>query len=109
MSEEDLLNKHVVIVANLEPTKLRGELSEGMLLAAEDEDKHVELIVCDDAKPGTKIITSETSHPKRTISFKEFLEVKFEVKNKKILANNLELTAEGKKLKVKSIKNGIIR
>ncbi len=29
-----LVGKHVVIVANLEPRKIRGELSEGMILAA---------------------------------------------------------------------------
>ncbi len=36
---EDLVGQTIVIVANLEPRKLRGEVSEGMLLAAtEDED-----------------------------------------------------------------------
>ncbi len=29
-----LVGKHVVIVANLEPRKIRGEISEGMILAA---------------------------------------------------------------------------
>lgn len=31
---EDLVGRNIVIVANLKPAKLRGELSEGMLLAA---------------------------------------------------------------------------
>jgi len=31
-----LVGKQVVIVANLEPRKIRGELSEGMILAASD-------------------------------------------------------------------------
>ncbi len=31
---QDLVGKQVVIVANLEPRKIRGELSEGMILAA---------------------------------------------------------------------------
>jgi methionyl-tRNA synthetase len=36
---EDLIGRTLIIVANLEPRKLRGEVSEGMLLAAtEDED-----------------------------------------------------------------------
>ncbi|MBI5835503.1 MAG: methionine--tRNA ligase [Armatimonadetes bacterium] len=36
---EDLVGQTIIIVANLEPRKLRGEVSEGMLLAAtEDED-----------------------------------------------------------------------
>jgi len=31
---EDLVGKQVIIVANLEPRKIRGEISNGMLLAA---------------------------------------------------------------------------
>ena len=31
---EDLIGKQVVIVANLKPRKIRGEMSEGMILAA---------------------------------------------------------------------------
>ncbi|SHH99458.1 methionine--tRNA ligase [Clostridium grantii] len=34
---EDLVGKYVVIVANLKPVKLRGELSEGMIIAASDD------------------------------------------------------------------------
>ena len=33
---QTLVGKQVVIVANLEPRKLRGEISEGMILAASD-------------------------------------------------------------------------
>lgn len=35
---EDLVGKHVVLVANLKPAKLRGELSQGMILAASTDD-----------------------------------------------------------------------
>jgi len=45
-SSDALLNKKVVLVANLEPVKLRGEMSEGMLLAAEMDDK-VKLLTVD--------------------------------------------------------------
>jgi methionyl-tRNA synthetase len=34
---EDLIGKQIVIIDNLEPLTLRGELSEGMLLAAQSE------------------------------------------------------------------------
>jgi methionyl-tRNA synthetase len=37
-SAEDLLNTQVCVVANLKPAKLMGIMSEGMLLAAKDED-----------------------------------------------------------------------
>ncbi|QSZ41791.1 methionine--tRNA ligase [Sulfurimonas aquatica] len=37
-SAEDLINTQVCVVANLKPAKLMGMMSEGMLLAAKDED-----------------------------------------------------------------------
>ena len=37
-SPEELVGKEIVIVANLEPRKLMGEESQGMLLAATNED-----------------------------------------------------------------------
>jgi methionyl-tRNA synthetase len=36
---EDLIGKNIVIVANLKPVKLRGELSQGMIIAAANEDE----------------------------------------------------------------------
>ncbi|SKA92638.1 methionyl-tRNA synthetase [Clostridium sp. USBA 49] len=35
---EDLIGKYVVLVANLKPVKLRGEISQGMILAASTDD-----------------------------------------------------------------------
>ena len=35
---EDLIGKYVVLVANLKPVTLRGELSQGMIIAAATED-----------------------------------------------------------------------
>ncbi|MDM8310942.1 methionyl-tRNA synthetase [Clostridium cadaveris] len=35
---EELVGKYVVLVANLKPVKLRGELSQGMILAASNDD-----------------------------------------------------------------------
>lgn len=40
---EDLVGRKVVIVANLKPVKLRGELSQGMILTGEDEEGNLSL------------------------------------------------------------------
>ena len=48
-SAEDLLGLQVVVVANLAPRKLRGVMSEGMMLAADDEDGCVRLLTVSDA------------------------------------------------------------
>jgi methionyl-tRNA synthetase len=54
-TEEDLAGKQVVVVANLEPAKLMGVESQGMILAAEDE-KGVHLLSFDSSvTPGSKI------------------------------------------------------
>ena len=46
-SAEDLLNKTVVFVANLKPRPLRGVVSEGMMLAADDNNGTVKLVTID--------------------------------------------------------------
>ena len=53
---EDLVGKSVVIIANLEPRKLMGLESQGMLLAAHGEDgAPVILVPMSDVPPGAKI------------------------------------------------------
>ncbi len=48
---DDLIGKRIIVVKNLKPAKLRGELSEGMLLAATAADGHLELVTVSDAIP----------------------------------------------------------
>ena len=56
-SKEELIGKKIAVVTNLEPRKLRGILSHGMLLAASNEDKSsVVLLTLDkDIPNGSKI------------------------------------------------------
>ena len=53
--KNELIGKKIIIVNNLEPVKLRGEESNGMLLAASDEDNVVLLTVDKDIESGSKI------------------------------------------------------
>ncbi|MBR3062803.1 MAG: methionine--tRNA ligase subunit beta, partial [Exiguobacterium sp.] len=52
---EDLVGKKVIVVANLKPVKLRGELSQGMILAA-DRDGKLELATVSDQMPNGAIV-----------------------------------------------------
>jgi methionyl-tRNA synthetase len=56
-TKEELVGKKIIIVANLEPRKLRGIISHGMLLAASNEDKSsVVLLTLDkDIPNGSKV------------------------------------------------------
>ncbi|UCH28781.1 MAG: methionine--tRNA ligase subunit beta, partial [Myxococcales bacterium] len=51
---EDLIGKRVVIVANLKPRKLMGLESQGMVLAASDDDGLAVLFVDKEVEPGSR-------------------------------------------------------
>jgi len=51
-----LVGKYVVFVSNLKPRKLRGVMSEGMMLAADDSNGNVKLITIDgEIEPGSTV------------------------------------------------------
>jgi methionyl-tRNA synthetase len=53
---EDLLGKKVIVVANLQPAKLMGIESQGMVLAAVADEKNIVLVVPEkDIPPGTRV------------------------------------------------------
>ncbi len=53
---EELLNRYVVIIANLEPKKLRGVESQGGMLLAADDGERVALLMPDkEVKLGARI------------------------------------------------------
>ena len=53
---EDMVGKTVVLVNNFAPRKMAGEVSEGMLLCAEDADGKLRLLTVDgDVAPGSEI------------------------------------------------------
>ncbi|MCX8184953.1 MAG: methionine--tRNA ligase subunit beta [Sulfolobales archaeon] len=53
---EELVGKHVVVVANLKPKRIMGHLSQGMVLATCDEhSKPVLVTVSEPVNPGAKI------------------------------------------------------
>src|SRR6266550_8121213 len=52
---EELVGRQIVVVANLETAKLRGLDSQGMLLAASDEDRVIILTPEKTVQPGAKV------------------------------------------------------
>jgi methionyl-tRNA synthetase len=79
---EELLHRKIVVVSNLKPAKLRGEMSEGMLLAAESGGK-LALLACDDL-PGTPIGLEGHDNNPVQIEYEDFLSVKLEVRGKRV-------------------------
>ncbi|MBS3150626.1 hypothetical protein J4425_02380 [Candidatus Woesearchaeota archaeon] len=55
-SKDDLIGKKIIVVVNLEEKELRGVKSQGMLLAASDDEESVVLLTVDkDIKNGSGI------------------------------------------------------
>ena len=52
---EDLVGKLIVVVENLEPAVLRGERSDGMLLAALDGEEFALLVPDRGVRPGSRV------------------------------------------------------
>ena len=48
---QDLVGRRIIVVRNLKPAKLRGEISEGMLLAATSPEGRLELVTVSEAIP----------------------------------------------------------
>ncbi|HEY8506019.1 MAG TPA: methionine--tRNA ligase subunit beta, partial [Gemmataceae bacterium] len=52
----ELVGKTIVVVANLQPARLRGEISQGMLLAASDESGRLALVTVErEVAPGSTV------------------------------------------------------
>lgn len=91
--KDELKGKHIVVVANLKHSKLRGIESQGMLLAAckygdkgnEIEDK---LLLAPKSRPGDKVFFENfASKPKKELGFKEFQKIKMTTTGKKVVHN----------------------
>jgi methionyl-tRNA synthetase len=55
-SPDDLTGKLVIVLVNIKPAKLMGVLSEGMLLAAGEDESRISLLVPDrETEPGTAV------------------------------------------------------
>ncbi len=73
---EEFVGKHIVVVCNLKPAKLRGIMSEGMLLAASEGDAVSLLLPPEGAETGTQL--DGTTQAKQ-MEFPEFLKFQLEV------------------------------
>jgi methionyl-tRNA synthetase len=106
---EELKDKKIVVVSNLEYAKLRGVESQGMLLAGEDADKNVKLLYVEKSNPGEQVYIEGVKPQNKKISFDDFLKTKIEIKDSKVLSDNKELRTDKEKVKIEKIKNGVVR
>lgn len=55
VEKEELIGKEVVVIVNMEPRKIRGIESNGMLLAAKDEENLAIVTLNKEIKPGSVV------------------------------------------------------
>lgn len=110
---EELLGRHVIIADNLKPRKMRGILSQGMLLAASVETADgevVEVLTAPDVAPGTRLVLEgmEETAVKPEISADEFFAVEMSVKNFEFQLDSKRFTVAGKVIRTEKIADGTV-
>lgn len=101
---EELEGKTALFMTNLAPAKLRGVVSEAMILAAEGDET---LEVCfTDLEHGTPVLGSGSEDQ---MTFKEFQEHSLTVRKGKAFFNGEPFLVDGKQYELKNIQEGTIR
>ena len=77
---ENIINKHIIVVCNLKPARLRGIESNGMLLAA-DDGKRVALLEAPNSDPGDEVAVKGVPNVKafQQLSIDDFARVRLSV------------------------------
>ena len=112
--EEELVGKNIILVANLKPAKLRGVLSNGMLLAAEADGK-IEVIFAGDAVPGERIKIEGTNNTEEErqddiatdeLTIEEFFSVQLKVEDYFLCMEEKKLLCSKGPIMTTDIKDG---
>ncbi len=107
---EELQGKKAVFVYNMKPAKLRGEMSEGMILAAdEDEGKKVVPLFVEKTPAGEEVVFEGTENSLAEVSFDEFMKLKISVKGEKVFCNGKKLKSKVEEVIVKVKDGGMVR
>jgi methionyl-tRNA synthetase len=91
------VGKHIVVVTNLKPAKLKGVESNGMLLAAEFKDKVV-LLEAPETKPGEQVFIDGITPGTSQITIKDFEKVNLTTKDKKVIYKGKFLKTKKEKI-----------
>ncbi|MBW2988885.1 methionine--tRNA ligase [Candidatus Woesearchaeota archaeon] len=101
--KEELEGKNIIIVSNLKPAKLRGVISEGMLLAVEKGDGCKVLFA--EGKPGEDAVFGDMENETSQVKFEVFSRLKMVVKDGKVVYNKKPLRVGKKDITVKIADN----
>lgn len=106
--KEELQGKHIVVVSNLKPAKLRGVESFGMLLAGDDGEK-VRVVDATGFQPGTQVIPKDMVPKTGQIKIEDVQAVGLKVDKGVATAAGKILMANGRMLPVGVADGSIIK
>jgi len=104
-SKNELLNKKIIVVVNLQPAVLRGIRSEGMLLAAEDKGK-VGLLTAEKSNAGDNVCFNGLINNNKEISFDDFKKIKMTVSSGKVIYNSRIMKTDKEEIIVERVSDG---
>ncbi|MDR2841967.1 MAG: methionine--tRNA ligase [Spirochaetaceae bacterium] len=110
--EEELLGKHIILVYNLKPAKLRGIESKGMLLAASFKDEngteHVEVLDAQDTPTGTRVALEgiPQGYAPSELQIDDFFDMPIKVADNFVQFGGKNLTLNDIPVKTKTVLNG---
>ncbi len=85
--KEELIERHVIAVINLKPVKLRGIVSEGMLLTGE-HGNNVILLEAPNSKPGDRVYFDKNAASPAQIEYDDFAKLHLVIKHKTVICEN---------------------
>ncbi|MBD3203476.1 methionine--tRNA ligase [Candidatus Woesearchaeota archaeon] len=104
-TKDELIGKKIVVVSNLEHADLRGKKSEGMLLAAKQENE-IGLLTAKKSEPGDQVFVEGIVPSEKKISFEEFSDIKIRVREGKAMYKGKSLKTEKEIIKSEKVTKG---
>jgi methionyl-tRNA synthetase len=100
-----LLNRKAVFCVNIKPTKLRGELSEAMVFAADDHE-NVALLNAEKSKIGDEVCFQGMENDSAEITFDQFKKIKMVIKSGLVYFGNKKLSSKVEDISVIGVMEG---
>ncbi len=106
-TQKELEGRTAVFCANIKPAKLRGEMSEAMILVADDGES-VSLLEAEKTAVGSEVIVESMAPPdeKSMITFDEFKQLTLLVSQGKVLYHGKKLVTPAEEVRVHGVKEG---
>ena len=104
-SNEELLNKKIIVITNLKHAKLRGIESQGMLLAG-DDGEHVGVLTVDQSEAGDKVFLDGCENLTKELTYDEFAKLTITVKNNHAVVFEKELKTDKEIVHAEKVKDG---